>query len=152
MEDETGMSYGGIGIRGAAMAVDSSVWFVLFFVSTYLVALVSGQLVLDSSGVNADLTGTPALVGFFLFLGLAIGYHTILEWHYGKTIGKSLVGIRVTEDDGSSLTFQSSLVRNVLRLVDFVPIFYLVGIFFVAISDRKQRLGDRFGSSVVVRS
>jgi uncharacterized RDD family membrane protein YckC len=152
MENGTKASYSGVGIRGVAMAIDSFVWFALFFVSTYLVAIFSGDLVTGSSGVSSDLTGTPALIAFVLYLGLVTGYHTVLEWQFGKTIGKYLVGIRVTEDDGSSLTFQSSLVRNVLRFIDFLPGLYVLGIFSVIFSDQKQRLGDRFGSSVVVRS
>lgn len=152
MENETEPTYCGIGIRGVAMAIDSFVWFALFFVSTYLVAIASGDLMTGSSGVSADLTGTPALVAFVLYLGLGIAYHAILEWQYGKTIGKHLVDIRVTEDDGSSLTLQSSLIRNVLRIVDFLPGLYVIGIVVVVFSDRQQRLGDRLGSSVVVRS
>jgi uncharacterized RDD family membrane protein YckC len=54
-------------------------------------------------------------------------------------------------DDGSPLSLGSSVVRNVLRLVDFLPVFYLVGIVSLVFSDANQRLGDRFGGTVVVR-
>lgn len=152
MEREKEQTYCGIGIRGVAMAIDSFVWFASFFVATYLVAIVTGDLVTGSSGVSADLTGTAGTVAFVLYLVLGLGYHTVLEWQYGKTLGKRLVGIRVVEDDGSSLSLQSSVKRNVLRLVDFLPVLYVIGIVAAVFSDRRQRLGDRLGSSVVVRS
>ena len=151
MDDAENVQYCGIGIRGVAMAIDAAVWFALFFVTTFLIATITGDVVTSGTGADADLTGTPALVAFVLWLGLSIGYHTILEWRYGKTIGKHLVSIRAAKEDGSPLTLRSSLTRNVLRLVDFLPILYVVGILFVIFSSRNQRLGDRLGSTAVVR-
>ncbi|MFC4449974.1 RDD family protein [Halorussus aquaticus] len=152
MRNAESRSPAGIGSRGVAMAIDAFVWFTLFFVATFLVATFTGEVVSSSTGVDADLTGTPALVALVLWLGLSIGYHTVLEWRYGKTIGKQLVNLRVARDDGSSLTLGSSLVRNVLRLADFLPLFYVFGIVLIVLSGRNQRLGDRVGNTVVVRT
>jgi len=60
------------------------------------------------------------------------------------------VNIRVTSDDGTSLALGESLVRNVLRLVDWLPGFYLVGIAGVVVSERNRRLGDRVAGTTVV--
>ncbi|WP_128478285.1 RDD family protein [Halorussus pelagicus] len=152
MEKEDNVQSCGIGIRGVAMAIDTVIWFALFFVATFLIASVSGDIVTSSTGADADLTGTPALVALILWLGLSIGYHTILEWRYGKTIGKGLVNIRAVKDDGSSLTLGSSLTRNVLRLIDFLPLLYVIGIVFMIFSSRDQRLGDRLGGTTVVQA
>lgn len=86
-----------------------------------------------------------------LWLGLSLGYHTLLEWLFGKTIGKYLVSIKVIADDGSPLTFRSSLVRNVVRLIDFLPSFYPIGIIVLLGSDHPKRLGDRVAEMVVGR-
>lgn len=141
----------GVGIRGVAMAIDSVVWFALFFVSTFLVAAITGDIQTSGATTNADLEGTPALVSLILWFGLSLGYHALLEWRFGRTIGKALVKIRATNADGSPLSLQSSLVRNVLRLVDFLPLLYLVGIVSLTLSDRSKRLGDRVADTVVVR-
>jgi uncharacterized RDD family membrane protein YckC len=141
----------GVGIRGVAMAIDSVVWFALFFVSTFLVAAIIGDIQTSGGTINADLEGTPALVSFILWLGLSLGYHVLLEWRFGKTIGKTLVKIRATNADGSPLSLRSSLVRNVLRLADFLPLLYLVGIVSLILSDRSKRLGDRLADTVVIR-
>ena len=142
----------GAGIRGVAMGIDAVVWFVLFIISGLLVGAITGDLQTSGSSMNADLAGTGALASFILWLGLSIGYHVVLEWWSGKTVGKALVKIEATDADGSSLSLQSSIVRNVLRLIDFLPFFYLVGIGSLLISDQSQRIGDRLANTTVVRS
>jgi len=122
----------GIGIRGVAAAIDSIAWFGLLFVAVYAVALPTGQL---------NVTAT----------GLGTAYQTILEWRFGRTVGKYLVKIRVAKGDSSPVSLRAALVRNVVRLVDWVPLFYLVGILAMVVSDRDRRLGDRLGNTVVVR-
>ena len=82
----------------------------------------------------------------------AIVYFTIFEGLTGATIGKFLMGIRVVNEDGSKLTWTASIVRNVSRLVDEFPYFipYLLGAILVWNSPTRQRLGDRWGHTVVV--
>ena len=142
----------GIGIRGVAMSIDAVVWMGLFVVAVSVVGALTGQMESTASGVDTDLEGTPAALGLGLWLVLSIGYHTVLEWRFGKTLGKYLVGIRVTGADGSSLTLRASLLRNVVRLVDWLPLFYGVGIVVLVLSDRQNRLGDRVAGTAVIRS
>lgn len=151
MNEEADQHYCGLGIRGVAMAIDSVVWFALLFVAGTVVGAVTGDLE-TNGGIDVALDGTPAVVAILLWLSLSIGYHTLLESRSGKTVGKYLVGIRAANPDGSPLTLRASLVRNVVRLVDWLPFFYLVGIAALLASDRYRRLGDRIGDTVVVRS
>lgn len=151
MNDSAEVQRCGVGIRGVAMAIDSVVWFVLFLVALTIVGVVTGQTETTSEGLNTDLTGLPALVGMALWLALSIGYHTFLEWRWGKTIGKALVAIEVIADDGGPVSLRSSAYRNVLRLVDWLPLFYLVGMIAIASSSESRRLGDRLASTAVVR-
>ncbi|MBW3666803.1 MAG: RDD family protein, partial [Actinobacteria bacterium] len=60
-------------------------------------------------------------------------------------------GQRVVMEDGSPVDWRASTIRNVLRVVDVLPLFYLVGAILVWNSDRRQRLGDRVAGTVVVR-
>lgn len=151
MADADGVTECGLGIRGVAMAIDTAVWFALFFLATFPVAAITGDITTTAEGVDASLTGTPALVALALWFALAIGYHTAFEWRFGKTLGKYLVAIRVVNDDGSPVSIRSSLVRNALRLVDWLPGFYVLGMLLIALSGRNQRLGDRVGDTIVVR-
>ncbi|WP_134668848.1 RDD family protein [Halorussus marinus] len=142
----------GVGIRGVAMGIDSVVWFGLLFAAIYPIAALTGDIETTATGTDADLTGTPATAAFLLWLGLGVGYHTLFEWRSGKTLGKYLVGIRAVDDDGSPLTLRSAAVRNVSRLVDVLPLFYVVGIVAALLSDRYKRVGDRLADTVVVRT
>jgi uncharacterized RDD family membrane protein YckC len=142
----------GARLRGVAMAVDSFVWFGLLFVGTYAVASVTGQLEVANGSVDASLQGTPALAATGLWLGLGIAYHALFEWWTGRTIGKSLVRIRVVAADGSTPSVGASLTRNVLRLVDWLPALYVVGLATMALSADSQRLGDRLAGTNVVRT
>ncbi|WP_440764862.1 RDD family protein [Natronorubrum sp. DTA7] len=151
MSDDGERTAAGIGARGAAMALDSVVWVALTFVAMPTVGVLTGSI--ETNGTTyADLDGLAALAGIGLWLVLSIGYHTIFEWRFGRTVGKYLVGIRVTSADGSPPTPRASLVRNVLRLVDWLPFCYLVGIALLAFSTPSRRLGDRIAETTVVRS
>jgi uncharacterized RDD family membrane protein YckC len=147
-----GLKTCGVGIRGVSMAIDSFVWFGLFLVAVTAVGAATGQIEMTATGVDTTLEGRNGMIGFGLWLALGIGYHTMFEWLFGKTIGKYLVGIKVTTYNGSGISLLSSLVRNVFRLVDFLPILYLLGILSVVVSGQDQRLGDKFGRTVVVRT
>lgn len=141
----------GLGIRGVAMAIDSVIWFGLLFVAVYAVAAITGQIETVANGTNADLKGGPAAAALALWFGLGISYHTLCEWRFGRTIGKTLVRIRVESEDGMPLSLRASLVRNLVRLVDWLPFGYGVGILTLIVSSQPRRLGDRLGGTVVVR-
>lgn len=141
----------GPGIRGVAMFVDSFVWFALLFVAIFPIAAITGDITTSGGTTEANLSGTPGPVAFCLWLALAIGYHALLEWRYGRTLGKRLVQIQVAGPDGEPPSLRASVLRNVLRLVDWLPLFYAVGIVVALASDRSQRLGDRVADTVVLR-
>lgn len=151
MSEDSSPDYCGVGIRGVAMAVDSAVWFLAFLLAGLLVGAVTGDVTTTANGVSTDLEGTPALVSTVLWLALAIGYHALLEWRYGKTAGKHLVAIEVVRADGAPLDLRTSLVRNVFRIVDWLPVLYVVGVVSLLLSDRNARVGDRFADTAVVR-
>jgi hypothetical protein len=69
----------------------------------------------------------------------------------GRTLGKSLIGIRVVDERGGRLTFYQVMVRNVLRIVDLLPLAYLCGGVTACLRDDQRRLGDLAAGTVVVR-
>jgi uncharacterized RDD family membrane protein YckC len=88
------------------------------------------------------------VLSFALFLGYDIGFEVL---NSGRTPGKQLNGLRVVREDGSPVTLPSSAVRNVLRLVDILPAWYLVGMTSIFVTRRNQRLGDLAGGTLVIR-
>jgi hypothetical protein len=53
--------------------------------------------------------------------------------------------------NGLPATTTALLVRNIVRLFDFFPVFYGVGLVAMFATKRTQRLGDLAGNTVVVR-
>ncbi|MDP1828658.1 MAG: RDD family protein [Archangium sp.] len=89
------------------------------------------------------------LAGVFFLMWI---YWTLLEvlWH-GQTPGKRLLRIRVVKNDGSPVTVFSSAVRNLLRVVDFLPACYPVGLVTMLVDKKHRRLGDLLAGTVLVR-
>jgi len=85
----------------------------------------------------------PATAIYFL-------YHLILEpVMRGRTPGKRMIGIRVLTADGRVPSVGALLVRNIFRIVDAMPMLYVVGLLFVLFSKRHVRLGDLAAGTVL---
>jgi uncharacterized RDD family membrane protein YckC len=85
-----------------------------------------------------------------IYVVLTLGYFTIAEALTGQTVGKRLTGIRVVTEEGEPISWGKSIGRNLLRIVDSLPAFYILGIFLMARSDKLQRCGDRAARTIVV--
>jgi len=69
----------------------------------------------------------------------------------GRTPGKRWTGLRVVRGDGSPVDLRASAVRNLLRLIDGLPLTYLPTVVSILVTKRNQRLGDLAADTVVVR-
>jgi hypothetical protein len=79
------------------------------------------------------------------------GYFILFEWLWnGQTPGKRLLHIRVIKRGGYALRFFDTLLRNLLRVVDFLPFFYGVGLASLLFTRDSQRLGDLVAGTLVV--
>jgi membrane protease YdiL (CAAX protease family)/uncharacterized RDD family membrane protein YckC len=132
----TGVAYASLGQRGLAFLIDSLAWL-------FLIGQVAANIPQDTY------EDSPAAVGvvFLVLLSLAFNYFWLTEWKFGKTVGKAVVSIHVTGEDGERPRFGPTTIRNILRLVDIV----FIGPLLIASSSRRQRLGDRFAHTLVVR-
>jgi uncharacterized RDD family membrane protein YckC len=72
---------------------------------------------------------------------IAFLYYWLQEGAFGATMGKAIIGLRVTRQDGSVPGLGSSAIRNAFRLVDGLP-FYMPGFFVAAFSRGRRRIGD----------
>jgi uncharacterized RDD family membrane protein YckC len=81
------------------------------------------------------------------------GYGALCEWRFaGRTFGKRLYGLSVVDASGLRLSFAQAAVRNLLRVVDLLPGFYLLGATCCLLDRHGRRLGDLAARTVVVRS
>ena len=92
-------------------------------------------------------------------LGIALILTFLLEWFYpvyfelykkGQTPGKKSFNLYVTMENASPITPAASVIRNLLRFVDFLPLFYGFGLVSMLLTKRFQRLGDLVASTVVL--
>jgi uncharacterized RDD family membrane protein YckC len=98
--------------------------------------------------ISRDIAMAAGILGYFI---VSIGYGIVTEWHWhGQTLGKRLLRLRVTDVRGLQLQFSQIVIRNLLRFVDSLPLFYLVGGLACLINRRAQRLGDFVANTIVV--
>ncbi len=69
----------------------------------------------------------------------------------GRSPGKMLGGLRVVRRDGLPINLRSSVLRNVLRIVDILPENYVVGLVSMLLSPSGERLGDHVAGTIVIR-
>ncbi len=137
---ELEMTLAGLGSRFIAASIDAAI------------QLIPSAIVLIWA--LAAMGGRPiaiAIATLFLFL-ITFGYDVLFETlASGRTPGKRAGGIRVVRLGGGPVTFTTSAVRNLLRLVDALPFGYAAGIISILVSPRNQRLGDMAAGTLVVR-
>lgn len=129
----TEREYVTLGRRALAALLDNSVWlfaYLFFF-----------------GGIVAEASTEAAGIFVFIYLSLWFNYFPFCEWRWGQTIGKNATGSMVTTVDGGRLTFGQASLRNLLRLVDWL----VIGWVMIATGERSQRLGDRVAGTVVVK-
>jgi len=128
----------GLGSRFVAFSVD--------------LALVLGATVVVSQLASAIPGGAGAVVRALVLLILNWGYHVYFEVrHQGQSPGKRIVGIRVVDGRGLPLGLEQSFVRNVVRVIDALPIGYALGAIACHLDSRRRRLGDIAADTLVVR-
>jgi uncharacterized RDD family membrane protein YckC len=89
-------------------------------------------------------------LGVALYFAVSMAYGIVFEWRWrGQTIGKRLLRLRVIDAGGLRLQFPQIALRNLLRAIDVLPVFYLVGGIACLASRRGQRLGDLAANTVV---
>jgi uncharacterized RDD family membrane protein YckC len=122
--------------RAGAWALD----FLLRLAILFLAGMILGAL----GGFG---TGVFLLIWFFL------------EWLFpawcevnwgGATPGKKAFGLAVLHDDGTPVRWPAALARNLLRAIDFLPLFYGIGLLTMVTNRDFKRLGDLAAGTIVV--
>ena len=146
----------GLGSRFIALLIDS------------LIQTVVMIAVFAAFGLGAALLGATArrVFGgdstFVMVVGIAVavllvflitwGYFVAFEvaWN-GQTPGKRAAGIRVLTTRGEPITLVHAFVRNLVRIVDYLPTSYMVGTTAILATRRAQRLGDLAAGTIVIK-
>jgi uncharacterized RDD family membrane protein YckC len=129
----------GLGSRFAAGMIDIVIQALLIVAASWVTQ--------SAVGIAGKAAGALWAVMSFLVL---IFYPVVFEVRWaGRTPGKRLNGLRVVTTLGGPVTLRASLTRNLVRIVDFLPSFYGVGMFALIAGSTQQRLGDIAAGTVV---
>jgi uncharacterized RDD family membrane protein YckC len=131
----------GLGTRAIAQVLD------LLIVAGILLAVffVAGAAAVASTAVGVMI----GLIGGFV---VVFGYFWLSEglWS-GQTIGKKAFRLRAVGDRGEPLTFGQAGIRNIVRIIDFLPYAYGVGLVVLFANGKGKRLGDLAAGTIVVK-
>ena len=115
-----------------------------------LAVLIAMLVVAGLAGGGAGALIVVVVIGGFLLI--TVLYHVAFEvLAGGRTPGKRWAGLRVVLESGGPVDLRASLVRNVIRLIEGIALFYVPAIVSVLATHRNQRLGDLAGGTLVIR-
>lgn len=125
----------GVPVRALAWLLDSLIRMALLLVFGVLAAF-------------AGATGS----GFFLIATFLLDwfYNVLFEVLRGTTPGKRAMGLAVVHDNGTPMSWSASLLRNLLRVVDFLPFGYALGLLVSLFHPHAKRLGDIAAGTLVI--
>jgi uncharacterized RDD family membrane protein YckC len=129
-------------------------WFVdmlTIILTQFIIALVIGAVALLASSMGASISDTTGpifvivvIVGFgFFSLAYFAGFELFMN---GQTPGKRLLHARVVNERGFSLDAGAVLLRTLFRVVDTIPILWIVPL----LSGKVQRFGDMVAGTIVI--
>ncbi len=144
-----GYEVAGIGSRFLAALLDTLVQGVIYAALLVVFALIS------YTGVLAELPSWASnWIAVFILLVLFLvqfGYYIAFEiFMGGQSPGKRLLNLRVIKENGYPLSAIDVLIRNLIRIIDFFPFGYGVGVVVMFLNDRAKRLGDLAAGTLVV--
>jgi uncharacterized RDD family membrane protein YckC len=133
----------GLGTRGIAQILD------LLIVTGLLIAVAF----FAAGAASASQSSTVGiLIGLFGAFVVMFGYFWISEALFsGQTLGKRAFRLRVVGDRGEPMTWVQAGIRNVIRIVDFLPYGYGVGLVVLFANGKGKRLGDLAAGTIVVK-
>jgi uncharacterized RDD family membrane protein YckC len=143
----------GFWIRALARVIDLIVHNAVGFTTILLVSIIAG-VVAALTGVSPEwlaqkLEGTTLISIVLALVGYTI-YHTLCEGLHGATLGKLICGLVVVKEDGSPCGLGAALGRSLAFFIDQL-IFGLAAASSISSSPQRQRLGDKWVHTLVVK-
>ena len=136
----------GIGSRFYAALLDTLLLGLLLFIGIYVNFTFISEL--------GDIVGNwLAAIGGVLIFAMYWGYYMVFEiTTNGQSPGKIALGLRVIKEGGYPINFSDAAIRNLVRIVDFLPLFYGTGLLVMLINGNWQRLGDLAAGTIIVKT
>jgi uncharacterized RDD family membrane protein YckC len=144
-------SLAGLEFRIAAYMIDTLIMgaaFILLYILTIITFVGSAVLPFFKKS-HADTV--VAVVIWILFVLGALFYPFIFELAWkGQTPGKRILKIRAVNDDGTSMSLGTVILRNIFRIVDMLPASYITGVICMVVNKKRKRVGDMVAGTIVI--
>ena len=149
---EISLEIAGIGSRSYAFIID---WHIRFILAVAWLALCWLLAIgVDSTPLAEVLEGHFGWLGLLIIvppLLIYVLYHPVLELAmHGRTPGKRMTGVRIVTLGGETPGAGALLIRNVFRLIDSLPAFYVIGFVTTLLTRHQVRIGDLAAGTVLV--
>ena len=137
----------GLGSRFLAFLIDFMIQCMTIFL--IIVLIYSSELSLYSGGeIDSYITALGIVVVFMIYNGYFIFWEMLMN---GQSPGKRILNLMVIKETGEAITFFDSALRNIIRVIDFLPSFYLVGSVIMVFNENYKRIGDMAANTIVVK-
>jgi len=111
--------------------------------------LIVGHVFPDAKASKAPTSYT--LTAVLPALAIYLLYHPVLELAMrGRTPGKRIAGVRLVTTSGATPSTGAILIRNLFRLVNALPAFYIVGLICTLVTAKRVRIGDLAAGTILV--
>ena len=154
-----GYTIAGIGSRFIGCLVDTTILVVLLLLLNIGISVLLAWLGDNAPAQPLDAEPTPdwitgLIIAIYALINFAIiwGYYMAFEmlWN-GQTPGKKLANTQVVRANGAPAEFSEVAIRNVVRIIDFLPFAYAIGFVVMFLNRRSRRLGDFAANTLVIK-
>lgn len=134
----------GLGERVAAYLIDFGMFLIIYFFALIVLAI---------TGLENSLNNSTMVILIIIFGICYVFYDLLCEVAFnGQSLGKKLLKIKVVSLDGGQASIGQYFMRWVFRIVDFSLTANLLGFISVAVSDKKQRIGDIVAGTTLIKT
>lgn len=154
-------NYAGFWLRFVAVIIDGIILGAVQFIAVMPVLGLMGIGVVDNmenfdSSDQAEamsmMASMMAMAGVaqVVFIVIQTLYYSLMESsNYQASIGKMVLGLKVTDINGNKLDFSKALVRNLCKIISSMIL--LIGYLMAAFTEKKQALHDMIANTLVVK-
>lgn len=135
--------YAGFWLRFAAYIIDT----VIIYTGAFLIGLsfgMNGSFLSEGTSVFTDI-GT-----IMLYLAILAYFPVMESSKWQATLGKRVVGIKVTQLNGERIHFGNALGRFFAKIISAIILY--IGFIMAGFTEKKQGLHDMIAGTLVVKS
>lgn len=150
--------YGSWWARAVCWYVDATLETVALFFFTAIFALLAGAVLwqvpwagLDSldSVMNNPVWRVVWSAYVVCSFGVGVLNRVVLQWYFGGSLGKLMVGLKVVNADGGELTLGRAVLRYACGIINTLTLG--IGLLMPLWSERRQALHDLISGTIVVK-